>query len=631
MNFIRRLAHGQANRETANMDFILDLNNAITTINSSDSKRSSDAIKFLDYTAFKSEVSFNHRRTALETLLTKVEYHTVADKVALLIQETADIYHKSDIVAITKRYRKVDPASKPEDPAELIEYARRLWKRGTLKEAVDAFTTLLNHDQASIQEKLTVVHTMINDCYNPEQKEAIATVLDPIYTFLQDTPISYASVRDVLTSIFRIRNTVLQQENTKVFKEHMDVWASSLELYTAGSRGTHFYVIHKAWSWVCDAIEFARPAGKETLWAYLTTWIIDPPFNEELPPREKYKYQFFACEFLLQSYRAGEQRTATDFLLSIAESVEYSTFVRGDALDVLLRNPVSQEHRDRINAARDNLRVVREDTEANQRMQAAELGNHQAVVLNAIVGGNNLIVIGPHFAPGIAGTTYDDSQNVHATEINEAIKESLLKMSTGVEIRGNTVYKVTDDIADMIDKLPHQEDNRANQDQRHRAKASLARYIEDPAVFTDKRLKLGAVLVLVWNRMCRHKEFPEMCIRLVEELAEAFNTCATGHLSRAVSVLVGYYSDIKQFSSFETQLENNIKARINAAVRKAPEDLQGDLFIAMADDKCYEYQIYINFLKDLHDTVYQELCDEFVPGYLSDETFDHIFLNEWPH
>jgi hypothetical protein len=313
-------------------------------------------------------------------------------------------------------------------------------------------------------------------------------------------------------------------------------------------------------------------------------------------------------------------------LLSIAESVEYSTFVRGDALDVLLRNPVSQEHRERINAVRDNLRIVREDTAANQRMQAAELGNQQVAVLDN-VGGHD----GPQFAPGIAGTTYDDSQNVHATEINEAIKESLLKMSKDAEIRGNTVYKVADDISEMIKKLPQQEDNRTNQDQRSRAKASLARYIEDPAVFTDKRLKLGSVLVLIWNRMSRHKEFPEMCIRLVEELAEAFNTCATGHLSRAVSVLVGYYPDIKQFSSFDTQLANNIKARINAAVRKAPEDLQGDLFIAMADNKCAEYRTYLSFLKDFHDTVYQELYDEFVPGYLSDQKFDHIFLNEWPH
>ena len=626
MNFLYRLAHGDQNRETAHMEFITELNNALTDINSNSPKKK-DAIQFLDYVIFRLPVSFNHKRIALEALLTKVDYHIVADKVALLIQQTTDIYHKSDLVAIAKRYRQLDLYNVPENPAQLLEYSRTLWKSNKLSEAVSGFRVVLEDDHASVQEKLTVVHTMINDCYNPEQKEILAQVLDPIYTFLQDTPISYASVRDVLISIFRIRNTKLQEENTRVFKEHMDLWASSIDTYTAGTRGTVFYVIHKAWSWVCDAIEFARPAGKETLWSYLSTWITEPPFSEELPPREQYKYQFFACEFLLQSYRGLEQQIATDFLLSIAESAEYSTFVRGDALDVLLRNPVPRYSRDRVNTIRNQLRQVREDTNANLVLQNQELGIQAAAALDALVGA----AAAAEFRDGaIAGTTFDDSQNVHATEINEAIKESLLSLCKDPEVRGNTVYKVSDDIIDMINQLPH-DDYRTSQDQRYRAKASLARYIEDPAVFTEKRLKLGAVLVLIWNRMLCHKEFVELCYRLVEELAEAFNTCATGHLSRAVSILVSYYPDIKQFASFETQLENNILARINAAVRKAPEDLQGDLFIAMADNRCAEYKIYLEFVGKLRTPVYQELYGEFVPGYMSKAAFDRTFLHTWPN
>ena len=626
MDFLRRLAdNDQTHTHVSQMDFVIELNNALININSKDTLKKKDAIQFLDYTIFQLPVSFNHKRIALEVFLSTVEYPTVADKIALLIQQTTDIYHKSDIIAIVKQYRRVDPDHVPDDPAGLLEHSRALWKRNKLKNAVSGFKVVLENDQASVQEKLTAVHTMVNDCYNPEQKEIIATVLDPIYTFLQHTPVAYASVRDVLTSIFRIRNTRLQEENTRVFKEHMDLWTSSTDTYTAGTRGTVFYVIHKAWSWVCDGIEFARPAGKETLWAYLSTWITEPPFSEELPLRERCKYQFFACEFLLQSFRAAEQQIATDFLVAVDESTEYSTFMRGDALDVLLRNPVPQQSRDRVNAIRDQMRRVREDTEANLVMERQELGIHAAAARAAVADG-----AGPGFAAAIAGTTYDDSQNVHATEVNDAIKESLLSLCKDSEVRGNTVYKVSDDITDMIEQLPEREDNRTSPDQRYRAKAALARYIEDPAVFTDKRLKLGAVLVLVWNRVLRNKEYAELCYRLVEELAEAFNTCATGHLSRAVSVLVGHYSDIKQFASFETQLENNILARINSAVRKAPEDLQGDLFIAMADKKCAEYQIYLEFISDLRTPVYQELYCEFVPEYMSKATLDRIFLQTWP-
>ena len=497
-----------------------------------------------------------------------------------------------------------------------------MWKRNKLDESTTGFSELLKNDQSSVQEKLTVIHTMVNNCYNPEQKEAIAKVLDPIYTFLQETSITYASVRDVLVSIFRLRNKVLQETNTIVFKEHMNIWASSLDTYSAGIRGTQFYIINKAWTWVCDALEFARPAGKETLWNYLCSWITEPPFNEELPPREKYKYQFFACEFLLQSYRSVEQQIACDFLINIAQSEQYSTFIRGDALDVLLRNPTPQHYNDRVNEIRNNLRQVREDTANNLRMQAAELNPQDTIDQNPYGP--------PLFGDAIAGTTFDDSQNVHATEINEAIKESLLNMEKDIEVRGNTIYKVSDDISEMIDNLANKKDNRTSLEQRRKAKAALARYIEDPAVFTKKRLKLGAILVLIWNRICRHKEVEELHQRLVEELSEAFNTCATGHLSRAISVLVGYYSDIKQFASFETQLCNNIKARINAAIRKAPADLQGDIFIAMADQKCSEYKTFITFCKSLKKPIYTELYEEFVPEYMSADTFETVFESEWP-
>nr|QBK87320.1 MAG: hypothetical protein LCMAC201_02300 [Marseillevirus LCMAC201] len=602
------------------MNFISELNNALSNVGSNDFSKKKEATQFLDYTVFRLSTSFNYKRIALETLLTVVDYHTIADKVTLLIQQTVDIYHKSDLVAIVKKYRQVQPDEVPDDPAQLLEHSRTLWKRSTLSEALAGFKTILEDDHAGVQEKLTVVHTMVNDCYNPEQKEAISTVLDPIYTFLQDTPIAYASVRDVLTSIFRIRNIKFQEENTRVFKEHMDRWASSTDMYTAGTREIDFYVIHKAWTWVCDAIEFARPAGKETLWQYLHTWITEPPFSEELPPRERYKYQFFACEFLLQSYRVQEKQIATDFLLSIAESAEHSTFVRGDALDILLRNPGPQGLLERVTTIRNQLRFVRENTRVNLVLQQQELGMQAALLAAVEVPERHQI---------IAGTIFDDSQNVHTTEVNEAINESLLNLCKDPEVRGNTVYKVYDDITDMINKLPS-EDIRTTPNQRRRAKAALTRYIEDRAVFTERRIKLGAILVLIWNRMVRHKEFVELCYRLIDELSEAFNTCATGHLSRVVSVLVSYYPDIVQFASFKTQLKNNILARINAAVRKAPEDLQGDLFIAMADHQCAEYEIYTEFVSKLQTPVYDELTEEFVPEYMSKETFDDVFSQTWP-
>lgn len=571
-----------------NIDFISEFNKAVSNAN--------DSLRFLKQVVFTLSVSFNYKRIALEKLLEYIEYNVIADEIETFIQTTSNPYDKNIIIAIADRYRNVD------SDLRNLKSSQALWKRGKLDKAISGFKELLVSEDSSLQEKLTCIHTMVNDCYNPEQKEAIAQLLRPIYMFLQGTLIAYASVRDILASIFNIRNIKLQSENIVIFREHINILAESDP--------------HKAWKWVCDAIEFTRPGSKEPLWEYLCTWLTEPPFNETLPMRGKLKYQFFVCEFLLQSFRTDNVQLATNFLLQITESAEYSTFVRGDALDVLLRNHVPPDARVRIRAAREAQRVMREDAAANRILELAELGGGFA----------DLGIV--HFEPAIAGTTFDDSQSVHTTTVNQAINESILNLSTDLEVRGNTTYKVADDITNMINHAPN---DLVTEQHRSRAKNALKRFVEDPAVFTEKRIKLGAVLVLVWNRIIKHTEKDELSIRLIQELSEAFNTCATGHLSRIVSVLIGFYSDIKQSISFETQLSDNIKAHLYAAVKNTPDDLQGDLLIAMADDKSPEYRVYLDFSDKLRSELQKNLLSEFVPQYMQEDTFKKVFEEVFPH
>ena len=107
-----------------------------------------------------------------------------------------------------------------------------------------------------------------------------------------------------------------------------------------------------------------------------------------------------------------------------------------------------------------------------------------------------------------------------------------------------------------------------------RATASLSRFQTDPATFTKKKITLGGALIMVWNRIVVLDEKEDVYIRLIEELSSAYNSCATGHISRVVSVLTGYYDDIKQFEGFDRQLEDNIMA-LNMAFESIKNKLFG--------------------------------------------------------
>lgn len=143
------------------------------------------------------------------------------------------------------------------------------------------------------------------------------------------------------------------------------------------------------------------------------------------------------------------------------------------------------------------------------------------------------------------GGLYADGQNVHASSIQESIKNSLLHLM-------NDTYSVSKDVvvAEIIES-PHVQ-----------KKEILIGYINDEkethstlyCTFFDAFMK-------VWGRIvgCGDEEKrAELFKRLNEELADGECKCFTGRLSRLVNVLNGFFDDIQIQISSNEQIANVI-------------------------------------------------------------------------
>lgn len=567
------------------IEIIIRLATAQQNIKSTVDDIKNKAARELRELLYASQVSCTFKRGALETLLQEVPYDQLREDISELIQTTNDPDFKDELLNAQNRHgdRII---------TELEQY-RKLWKNNASLGAEGLQRIIADHN-TNTQDRLTAVYTLITSCYSPDHKAALTSSISTIYTFL--TTLNKAHTRDILRTLFAFRDQTISGENQRVFIETVDNM-SSINVYAA-------------WDFIVEALECSRETAFRGICDYILSWLDTPPFNLTTTVKIKCIHQFYVSEWLLRDGPVDYHHQVCIFLLDIAESDAYSTFIRGDALDVLLRAKIPSEYTTRLHEIREHLRGVRENSVRNMRLYAYERGVEYRE---------------PIFTDkAIAGTTFDDSQNVHATTINSAITTSLLNMSNDQEIRGNTIDKVIADISKMIKTSNLEKQKIAN------AIEALQRYKTDPAVFTEKRITLGATLVYVWNRIVTHTDREALQFRLIDELVDACGTCATGHLSRAISVLIGYYSDIKQALDYSTQLIDNIKARIYFLVKQSPQDIRDDLTVALMGPDCEEYEMLCKYLSDHTESVRKELYAEFVPQYIQADKFSNIFITHWP-
>lgn len=526
----------------------------------------------------QNDIPIHFKKIILEKLLETTEHSQIKNVIdRLSITEQSELEPLLKCVQVT-----------PVSGYGLVELFREKWQKLDFADLQDLFDTIVEEDEKF--NILSIIHTLINNCYQNEQKLALVDFIPKIYDFLAHYTISTAIQRDIIDTLCRIKS-IQDQHITIALEQINELCISDIDL---------------AWDWLSYCRESVHVNYLPHIWGCLAGWLDTPPFAETTTLRVQTKYQIWACELILDSSDPLLTPAAIEFLLVVAEDPNYSTYIRGDALDPLLRRDIGAEYVERINNVRTILGQTPNNTH-NQRLFFTEQG--VAYIQETL------------FGDAITGTIASDNQNVHISGINNAVKESIMNLLRDPEVKGNTIEKVITDITKEFSRLDRNV---------KKAIMTLDRFRRDPASFTERNVKLSGVLVLVWNRICQHAEKKELVNRLCDELIDAYGTCATGHLSRVVSVLVGYYPDIKQSVGYEKQLQDNILARIYALVKDANDDLQGDLLIGMSDKFCPEYKIYVDYLEPHKDKIHQELFQEFVEEYLSADSFERIFVNTFP-
>lgn len=149
---------------------------------------------------------------------------------------------------------------------------------------------------------------------------------------------------------------------------------------------------------------------------------------------------------------------------------------------------------------------------------------------------------------------YDNTQNVHITEINESMKtiverlhteykNILLKEKTRVLNEVSTfIYSIKEDIVTTT-----------------KIKGSFDRILSDPSHFTSLNLTMMDICLLVWIKLNTSKNNDELKKRFREELVEMNGMCATGHVTRLINVLSGFFDDC----SIKTHYKDQIKIYVN--------------------------------------------------------------------
>lgn len=152
-------------------------------------------------------------------------------------------------------------------------------------------------------------------------------------------------------------------------------------------------------------------------------------------------------------------------------------------------------------------------------------------------------------------TVYDDGQNVHNTSINEGVKEIIRELckEQSSSIQSSVRTTNLNDVSKKIVFLSREKSVIVKQ----KITGTMDRILIDTSKF-ECDVNLCDILIMVWMKINTSNDKNELEKRLIEELEEMNGMCATGHLSRLVNVLSGFFDNMSVKISFKDQVKNYI-------------------------------------------------------------------------
>lgn len=275
-------------------------------------------------------------------------------------------------------------------------------------------------------------------------------------------------------------------------------------------------------------------------------------------------YKILSAQFILShllpiEYNRDELQL---FLIEIAKDKEQSVNYRSECADIIYRHGVEKQY-----------------------VKEAE------IVIKEL---------GDLYQKNKVSTIYTNAQNVHDTTINKKIINTLQKLIETVK----TTRHSGEILETIRNKYTH-----IDSEKLHKIMSSIERIMIDTAKY--ETLNMSDILVLVWEYICNSEHKHELENRLLQEFEEMDETCSTGHLSRILNVLSGYFVENSVEISFKEQLRSNIFARYTKMINMLPE---------YKKEKINEEMI--STIPSEKDTIKEFLCD-----YNIEETMYKEFVN----
>lgn len=338
------------------------------------------------------------------------------------------------------------------------------------------------------------------------------------------------------------------------------------------------------------------------------------------------QYKILASQYILQNFQ--EKEDILSLLSSLASDSELDYNLRADASDILVRFGTGKYK---------------------------ELGK------------DIIMLLGKDSSK--LRTVYNNRQNVHAKEIDQSIRQIVLEIA-GMKTKENkhgkiiTYNEITEEIRKGV-KDKNTED---------KLNSSLLRIELDQTIYEGGQT-LSSIFIKIYHIVETHPEREQLYNRLVEELVDMADTCSSGHLSRLINVLSGYEIDGKSYSvtiGWKEQIKSNLIARLSHRIKedkyydkcekegckkisnysyehnKTPvrcsihkegemidyryiqeediETIRERILEDLSTTGSIKDKVYISyfFRKNLLD-IREELFREFVPEYITEETFEeHI-------
>ena len=219
-------------------------------------------------------------------------------------------------------------------------------------------------------------------------------------------------------------------------------------------------------------------------------------------------------------------------------------------------------------------------------------------------------------------TIYSNSENAHDTAINIGVVKTIRYLIENVD-----VYCTTSELYEWI---------RRGGTTNEKVMKSYQRLLLDSSKYEGRSMIDILLLVYQYILNSQHKE--ELMKRLIEELEEMYETCATGHVTRIINVLSGYLHFNVVEITFEEQLKNNVFTRVEQTMKLLSVNDRGEILSEVTNSSASESEtsesetsgsetkpLSLEFINRFGDGIKSELQNEFVPTYMKMEDFEKVY------